>query len=88
MLGGGTRTQHTLKMAMVLFKKSGVGIANYYLFFFLRLTVLKYPLLSENITANFSSVMSMKSRSLYEDKLLIYGGISELHSFPVCKKYV
>ena len=30
----------------------------------------------------------MKSRSLSEDKLLIYGGIRELHSFPVRKIYV
>jgi len=75
-------------MAMVLLKKSGFGIPNYYLFFFLRLTVLKYPLLSENITAKFSSAISMKSRSLSEDKLLIYGGISEFHSLPVRKNYV
>jgi hypothetical protein len=32
--------------------------------------------------------MSMKSRSLSEDKLLFYGGISEFHSFPVRKNYV
>ena len=30
----------------------------------------------------------MKSRSVSEEKLLIYGGISEFYSFPVRKIYV